>query len=141
MNTEQKKSPQQFIKGEGLVLVVDDEPIMRKIAINVLKSCGYDVMAAENGFKALEIFEKHHPNIKLVLLDLIMPQKSGKETYLEMRQIQPDVNVLLVSGAKRDKRIKELLKIGVRGYVEKPYTFFHLSRLVHKLIYKKDKKT
>ncbi len=137
MNTEQKKPPQQFIKGEGLVLVVDDEPIMRKIAVNVLKNCGYDVIAAENGFIALEIFEKHHHDIKLVLLDLLMPKKSGKETYLEMRQIQPDVNVLLVSGAKRDTRIKELLKLGVRGYLEKPYTFFHLSRLVHKLIYKK----
>ena len=140
MNTELKKPAQQFIKGEGLVLVVDDEPIMRKIAINVLKNCGYDVIAAENGFKALEIFEKQHPQIKLVLLDLVMPQKSGKETYLEMKQIQADVNVLLVSGAKRDIRIKELLKMGVRGYLEKPYTFFHLSRLVHQLIYKKDKK-
>ncbi len=141
MNTEPKKPAQQFIKGEGLVLVVDDEPIMRKIAINVLKSCGYDVIAAENGFKALEIFEKQHPQIKLVLLDLVMPKKSGKETYLEMKQIQPDVNVLLVSGAKTDPRIKELLKMGVKGYLEKPYTFFHLSRLVHQLIYKKDKKT
>lgn len=141
MNTEQKKPPQQLTKGEGLLLVVDDESIMRKIAVNVLKSCGYDVMAAENGFKALEIFEKHHPNIKPVLLDLLMPKKSGKETYMEMAQIKPDVNVLLVSGAKRDIRIKELLKMGVRGYIEKPYTFFHLSRQVHKLIYKKDKKT
>lgn len=140
MNTEQKKPPQQFLKGEGLVLVVDDEPIMRKIALNVLKSCGYDVIAVENGFKALEIFEKHHPDIKLVLLDLLMPKKDGKETYLEMRQIRPDVNVILVSGAKRDTRIKELLKLGVSGYIEKPYTFFRLSRLVHKLIYKKDKK-
>ena len=140
MNTEQKKPPQQFIKGEGLVLVVDDEPIMRKIAVNVLKSCGYDVLVAENGFKALEIFEKQHTDIKLVLLDLIMPKKSGKEIYLEMKQIQPDVNVLLVSGAKKDIRIKELLKMGVKGYLEKPYTFSHLSRLVYKLIYKKEKK-
>jgi two-component system, cell cycle sensor histidine kinase and response regulator CckA len=141
MNTDKEKPLQQFIKGEGLVLVVDDEPIMRKIAVKVLKSSGYDVIAAENGFKALEIFEKHHTNIKLVLLDLLMPKKSGKETYIEMRQIQPDVNVLLVSGAKRDTRIKELLKMGVNGYIEKPYTFFRLSRVVHKLIYKKDKKT
>jgi len=140
MNTEQKKPLQQFIKGEGLVLVVDDEPIMRKIAVNVLKNCGYEVIAVENGFKAIEIFEKQHPDIKLVLLDLLMPKKSGKETYLEMKQIQPEVNVLLVSGAKKDPRIKELLKLGVRAYIEKPYTFFHLSRVVHKLIYKQDKK-
>ena len=140
MSTDKEKPLQQFVKGEGLVLVVDDEPIMRKIAVKVLKSSGYDVIAAEDGFKALEIFEKHHTDIKLVLLDLLMPKKSGKETYFEMRQIQPDANVLLVSGAKRDPRIKELLKSGVKGYIEKPYTFFRLSRVVHKLIYKKDKK-
>jgi CheY-like chemotaxis protein len=140
MDTDKEKPRQQFTKGEGLVLVVDDEPIMRKIAVKVLKSSGYDVIVAENGFKALEIFKKHHTNIKLVLLDLLMPKKSGQETYIEMRQIQPDVNVLLVSGAKRDTRIKELLKSGVNGYIEKPYTFFRLSRVVHKLIYKKDKK-
>ena len=141
MTIKKKKAQGQLIKGEGLVLVVDDEPIMRKIALNVLKNCGYEVIAAEDGFKAVEIFEKNHQKIKLVLLDLLMPRKSGKETYIEMKQIQPDVNVLLVSGAKRDERIKELLKTGVKAYLEKPYTFSNLSRLVHKLIYKKGKKT
>lgn len=138
-NSGKKRPPQKLQKGKGLVLVVDDEPIMRKIAVNVLKTCGYDVLAAEDGFKALGIFEKYHKTIELVLLDLLMPEKSGKETYLEMKQIQPDVNVLLVSGAKKDKRIKELLKSGVKAYIEKPYTFLHLSQLVHQLIYKKSK--
>ncbi|UCH92981.1 MAG: response regulator [Candidatus Aminicenantes bacterium] len=140
MTIKEKKSQGQLTKGEGLVLVVDDEPIMRKIAVNVLKSCGYEVMVAEDGDIAVEIFAKNYQKIKLVLLDLLMPRKSGKETYIEMKQIQPDVNVLLVSGAKKDERIKELLKTGVKAYLEKPYTFSHLSRLVHKLIYKEDKK-
>ena len=136
-NAGNKKGPQEKLKkGEGLLLVVDDEPIMRKIAVNVLQNCGYDVIAAEDGEKALEFFKTHYQQIKLVLLDLLMPNKSGKETYIEMKQIHPDVNVLLISGAKRDIRIKELLEMGVKDYIEKPYTFPQLSRTIHKLIYK-----
>ena len=136
-NSATKKSPQNNLKkGEGLLMVVDDEPIMRKLAVNVLQNCGYDVIAAEDGDKALEFFKLHHPQIKLVILDLLMPNKSGKETYIEMKQIQPDVKVLLISGAKRDVRIKELLKMGINGFIEKPYTFSQLSGTVHKLIYK-----
>jgi two-component system cell cycle sensor histidine kinase/response regulator CckA len=134
-----KNSQEKFKQGEGLLLVVDDEPIMRKIAVNVLQNCGYEVVAAEDGEKALKLFKTHHQQIKLVLLDLLMPNKSGKEIYLEMKQIHPDVNVLLISGAKRDVRIKELLEMGVKGYIEKPYTFLHLSRMVHRLIYKSTK--
>ena len=138
--TTKTKGPQgKLVKGEGLVLVVDDEPIMRKIAVNVLQNSGYDVLAAEDGDKALEIFEKKYQKIKLVLLDLLMPNKSGKETYIDMKKIQPDVNVLLISGAKRDKRIQELLKMGVKAYIEKPYTFPQLSQTVYNLIYKKSK--
>jgi two-component system, cell cycle sensor histidine kinase and response regulator CckA len=131
-----KDAPEVFAEGEGLLLVVDDEPIMRKIAAKVLQKCGYDVMVAEDGEKALECYKHHHQKIKLVLLDLLMPNKSGKETYLEMRQIQPDVKVLLISGAKRDTRIKELLNLGIKGYIEKPYKLPHLARTVHRLIYR-----
>lgn len=133
--TAKKKVPLGVLaKGEGLILVVDDEPIMRKIAVNVLQNSGYTVMAAEDGNKALHIFKQHYRDIKLVLLDLLMPDISGKETYIEMKKINPDVCVLLVSGAERDKRIKELLKMGVKAYIEKPYTFPELSQLVFKLL-------
>ena len=134
--TAKKKAPSEVMaKGEGLILVVDDEPIMRKIAVNVLQNSGYTVMAAEDGNQALQIFKQHYRDIKLVLLDLLMPDISGKETYIQMKKINPDVCVLLVSGAERDKRIKELLKMGVKAYIEKPYTFPQLSQMVFKLMH------
>jgi len=121
-------------KGEGLVLVVDDEPIMRKIAVNVLKNSGYQVMAAEDGIKALDIYKQYHHKIKVVLLDLLMPIKSGKDTFIEMKKINPGISAILVTGADRDIRIKELLKMGIKAYIEKPYSFPYLSQTVFNVI-------
>lgn len=138
MSKKNKKITEDgLVKGEGLVLVVDDEPIMRKIALNVLRDSGYDVITAENGEEAIKRFKQRQKDIKLVVLDLLMPDKSGKETYRELKQIQPDVNVLLMSGTKEDERVEELLKIGVKGFIEKPYTFPQLSLTVYNMIYKK----
>lgn len=122
-------------KGKGLVLVVDDEPIMRKIAVNVMENSGYQVLVAESGKLALEVFKKYQPKINLVLLDLLMPEISGSETFREMKKVQSDVSVLLVSGAKSDKRIQELLAQGAKGFVEKPYTFPQLSQAAYNAIY------
>jgi len=135
MTMEEKKSENGMVQGEGLVLVVDDEPIMRKIAINVLENSGYAVISAQGGEEAVAIFKEKHQQIKLVLLDLLMPFVCGKDAFFEMKQIDPQVKVLLVSGAKRDKRIDELLKAGVKGFVEKPYTFEYLSKKVFESIY------
>jgi CheY-like chemotaxis protein len=129
-NTDQKN----LFPGEGLVMVVDDEPIMRKIAVNVLEGCGYDVIAVNSGAEALKIFNKRHSEIDIVLLDLLMPEMSGKETFYDMKKIKTDVNVLLVTGAKKDSRIQELLDDGIKGLVEKPYTFSYLSQMVHEIL-------
>lgn len=126
----------EYVMGEGLVMVVDDEPIMRKIAINVLQNSGYQVIAVSSGEEALEVFKLRHHEIKLVLLDLLMPGKCGKETFFDLKSVDPYVKVLLISGAKKDNRIDLLLKSGVAAYVEKPYTFPFLSRVVHDTIYK-----
>ncbi len=124
------RTEEGLIKGVGLILIVDDEPIMRKIMINVLKNSGYRVISAENGDQAVEFFQKHMQDIRLVVLDLLMPNKSGKETFLELKQIRPDVKVLLVSGNKKDQSIREMLNLGVRGFLSKPFTFPQLSEAV-----------
>jgi DNA-binding NtrC family response regulator len=136
MDTDKNIEESGYVIGEGLVMVVDDESIMRKIAINVLQNSGYQVIAVESGEEAVDIFKTRHHEIKLVLLDLLMPIQCGKDTYFKMKAIDPDVKVLLISGAKKDVRIDQLLNSGVIAYIEKPYTFEHLSKMVHKAIYK-----
>jgi len=121
-------------KGQGLVLVVEDEPIMRKIAGKVLKDDGYEVLTAENGRQGIELFKAHYKHIELVLLDMVLPGPSGNEVYLEMKKIDPGVKVLLNSGFKNDRRLTEAFKLGIKHFIEKPYTLEKLSKAIRKAI-------
>ncbi|MCU0286759.1 MAG: response regulator [Acidobacteria bacterium] len=121
-------------KKKGLVLVVEDEPIMRKIAMKVLIDEGYDVLTAENGEEGIELFKQHYENINLVLLDMVLPGQSGKDVYIEMKKINPGVKVLLNSGYKHDKRLTEAFELGVKHFIEKPYSLDELSTAIRKAI-------
>ncbi|MCP4213279.1 MAG: AAA family ATPase [bacterium] len=135
ISIDKKKTVEEdMVEGQGLILVVDDEPIMRKIALKVLKDSGYEVIAAKDGQEGVEFFEKHLPRVKLVLLDMLMPKKSGKETYIEMKKLDPGIKVLLTSGFREDERVEEVLALGVNGFIEKPYTFTQLSKAVHEVL-------
>ncbi|MBN2297459.1 MAG: response regulator [Deltaproteobacteria bacterium] len=121
-------------KGEGLILVVDDEEMVRYLARVILEECGYEVIFAEDGEQAIQLFRKHHKDIKAVLLDMVMPKKVGKETYIEMKAIDKDVKVLLSSGFKKDERVEAVLKLGVNGFIQKPYTISNLSDALHSIL-------
>lgn len=117
--------------GKGLILVVEDEPIMQKVATRILQGAGYLVITAKDGQEAVGLFEKYHQEIALVLLDMLMPKKSGKETYIEMKKIDPNLKVLLNSGFRKDDRIEEALHLGIKDFIEKPYTKHQLLKAVH----------
>jgi len=128
-----KKSRTETIiyNGKGLILVVEDEPIMQKVATRILQDAGYLVITAKDGHEAVGLFEKYHPEIALVLLDMLMPKKSGKETYIEMKKIDPHLKVLLNSGFRKDARIEEAMHLGIKDFIEKPYTKHQLLKAVH----------
>ena len=118
-------------EGSGLVLLVEDELIMRKIAVKVLKNAGYDVITAEDGCAGVKLFKKHHKEIVLVLLDMVLPKKPGKDVYIEIININPNVNVLLNTGFSKDIQVKELFQLGVKHFIEKPYSLEELSKAIH----------
>jgi len=120
-------------KGEGLILVIDDEETVRFIAENLLRECGYKVILAESGRKGVEIFRKMKDEIKAVLLDMAMPGMSGKEVYPELKKIRPDVKVLLASGFRQDGRVQETLALGIEDFIQKPYSLAELSRKIHRI--------
>jgi len=106
---------------------------MRKVAESILTECGYTTIQAENGKIALDIFGKHYKEIKVVLLDLLMPEMSGKETFMEMKKIDPEVKVILVSGFSMDKRIEDMIELGINDFIQKPYTIEKVARSLTKL--------
>jgi signal transduction histidine kinase len=128
-----KLSRKKLPPGEGLILVVDDERAMRKTAEEILTTNGYRVILAKNGLEGLKIFKDHCQDIDAVLLDMAMPEMSGKESFLEMKAIDPEINVVLTSGFRHDDRVDDLMAMGVKVFVQKPYTFDSLIEVFYKL--------
>lgn len=123
-------------KGEGLVLVIDDEEIMRGVACEILEECGYTAISAEDGIKGIELFEKNRDKISAVILDMNMPQISGKETFLKLKELSPEIKVLLGSGFREDEEVHKLLSLSATGFIQKPYTLVQLAQKMHAIIYK-----
>jgi PAS domain S-box-containing protein len=132
---EQKKNNFMLPKGEGTILVVDDEDLVRSTARSILRKCGYKVITATDGINGVELYEDNKNEIKAVLMDLVMPRKSGEKAYLDMKKINPHVKVLLSSGFRQDERVDLAISYGINGFIQKPYTLEKLSRAVYNLIY------
>lgn len=131
--------PVIFITGKhfpprGLVLVIDDEPIMQKICVRVLNDAGFNVIVAEDGEQGLHVFSLFHEQILLVVLDMVLPKKSGKDVFIAMKKINTALRVLLNSGFKEDERVREVMKLGVKHFIEKPYSFAQLEEAVEKAL-------
>ena len=126
---------QERLRGEGLILIIDDEKAIRKTASDILKTCGYSVMEAKNGLEGVNIYKENKNSIKAVILDMIMPEMSGKEAYLLLKEINPDIKVILTSGFQYDNRVQEVIQLGISAFLQKPYTIYTLSKTVHNILY------
>jgi PAS domain S-box-containing protein len=118
------------VVGKGGILLVDDEKILREVGHDLLADLGYTVFLAEDGEQALEVFAANRGDILLVMLDMIMPKMGGKEAFLRLRDMDPDVRVLFCSGFSREGTGEELLGLGASGFIQKPYNRSELSRAV-----------
>jgi signal transduction histidine kinase/CheY-like chemotaxis protein len=108
--------------GSGAILVVDDEPVLREMAGMILQNSGYTVLAAKDGREAVDMFQKDAHKIAAVLLDMTMPVMGGHEAFRLIREIQPDVPIVLSSGYSEVAARAELGQGAVAGFIQKPYT-------------------
>jgi PAS domain S-box-containing protein len=121
---------QRDLAGRGIVLVVDDEEIVRVTARQSLERYGYTVLVAENGRRAVELFEQSHNQIAAVLLDMTMPVMSGEETLRRLKEIHPSVPVILSSGFNEVEAIRRFHGQGLAGFLQKPYTAATLAEKI-----------
>lgn len=124
----------ESVSGSGGILIIDDESILRSVAQDLLEDLGYTVFVAEDGNQALEIYTRESCQIQLVLLDMIMPGLSGKETLLRLRELNPEVKVLFCSGFHREGTNDELIQLGAQGFIQKPYSRAEMSRAIAQII-------
>ncbi|RMF83444.1 MAG: PAS domain S-box protein [Nitrospinota bacterium] len=106
---------------EKTILLVDDDPTIRELGRDILSLKGYPVMTAENGMEALQLYQEHGEEIALVILDMVMPKMSGRETFHALRRLNPAVKIILSSGYSQEHELRDLLEQGVETFIPKPY--------------------
>lgn len=119
-------------EADGLILVVDDEDVVRTMLSEMLIMFGYQVLGAKDGIEALEIFKSHGHNLHCVFLDMIMPKLGGKETLLEMKKIAPQVPVHIMSGFLNDDHQTDLYACGAATLINKPFTIDQVKNILNK---------
>ena len=120
--------------GHGTVLIVDDEPQMVRVYGRMLEKAGYKVLTALSGALAIEQVRQHGADIALVILDMTMPEMSGARTFDAMRELRPDLKVLLSSGFGAEGQAREILARGCAGFIQKPFTAAELTAKLRELI-------
>ena len=121
------KGAEHFIKRTGTILLVDDEEVILEVGQELLEAMGYRVLIAGDGKKAIEVYEKNQDDIDIVILDMVMPNMGGGEAYDRMKEINPDIKVLLSSGYGINGEASEILERGCDGFIQKPFKIKELS--------------
>jgi CheY-like chemotaxis protein len=124
----------ELAAGHGeLILVVDDEDQIRDITGSTLETHGYRVLTASNGIEAIASYEQHREEIKLVLMDMMMPVMDGLEGIEGLHKINPELKIIAASGlTEKDKLTKAAGT--VNAFLSKPYTTGRLLRTVHEVL-------
>ncbi|PKL37437.1 MAG: hypothetical protein CVV44_13880 [Spirochaetae bacterium HGW-Spirochaetae-1] len=129
-----KQESAKPLRGEGCILVIDDEPSILDVAREFLAQLGYTVIVAEGAVAGLETFRDRHHEISGVLLDLSMPNMSGSEVFKKLKSINPGVKVLLASGFANDRRVKKILDAGAGAFISKPFNIIDLSKKIREIL-------
>jgi CheY-like chemotaxis protein len=126
--------PEKILRGKETILLVDDEDMVVEVGRPMLEFLGYQVLVARGGKQAVKVYEGNEMAVAIVLLDMIMPDLSGKETYERLRAINPDIKVLLVSGYSMNGQAIEMIRHGCKGFIQKPFTLSQISQRIRKAL-------
>ena len=122
-------------KGNGeVILVVDDEEILRLVARAALEQSGYKVIEADNVGNALAVFQRERDRIAVVVTDVKMPGRSGFDLLADLRKLDPNVRVILCSGSLAEGAKVDIPRLGAKAYLPKPYSASDLVTVVRQVL-------
>jgi two-component system, cell cycle sensor histidine kinase and response regulator CckA len=131
---EEPTSMKNIPGGTETILLVDDQEIIIVAVSRMMILLGYTVLTARSGTEAIDIYKSQWDTIDLVILDMIMPGMSGGDTFDQLKEINPEIDVLLSSGYSADGQAQEILLCECRGFIQKPFTLGQLSRKLHEIL-------
>ena len=120
-------------QGSGTVLLVDDEETVRGIGVEMLKELGFTAVTAVDGREAVEIFKSGN-DISFVILDLTMPHMDGEQCFRELRQLKPDLKVIMSSGYNEQEVTEKFIGKGLAGFIQKPYKLSDLTDAIRGMV-------
>jgi len=118
----------------GLVLFVDDEEINRILAEDILESIGYESILVSSGVEAIKVYSDNINNIDIVILDFMMPEMDGKETFIKLKEINNSVKVVLSTGYSETEDIKLMREMGLSSVIKKPYKIEELKTVLDNVL-------
>ncbi|MBL8028174.1 MAG: response regulator [Fibrobacteres bacterium] len=119
--TASERAPLSSNLKEATVLIVDDEDPVREMLIDSLELRGYKPIPASNGQEAVRLYSIHKDSIRLVLLDMLMPVMDGYDCFLKLKEIKPEVAVLICSGYSAGDKVQKMIEQGAKGFLSKPF--------------------
>ncbi len=134
---EKKPAPApatQSVQGEYTVLIVDNEAIITSMLVEHLHELRCSVLLAATGREAISIFSQHKKEIDLIILDINLPVMDGKDVYAQIKELKPDVKVLVSSGYTLNERAHDILQHGAQGYIQKPYRMDDIIALIRGIL-------
>ncbi len=129
-DSHSRASRAQTFRMTGCALVVDDEPAVRIVTSEVLRSIGYRVLEADGGAMACHVFAKHSSEVDIVLLDLAMPDMNGEQTLRELRKLNPRVRVILLTAYAEDEFRMNFVQGELSGFLAKPFAYEELIEVL-----------
>ncbi len=130
------ESQMDSLEGEGKILFADDEPEIRNLARIVLSQSGFDVIEASDGIEAVELFQLHKDDLRLVILDVMMPGMTGIEVYDRISTLCPTIPVILSSGYNENDATLRVTDQEQSAFLKKPYTTKKLHDMVNNILKK-----
>ncbi|MGD9010329.1 MAG: PAS domain S-box protein [Desulfobacteraceae bacterium] len=125
------------IKGSETILLVDDETMVVDVGKPMLETLGYQVFVSKNGQEAIDLVMQHGAAIDLVILDLIMPGLDGGQVFDRIRNLQPDMPVMLSSGYSLNGQASDIINRGCDGFIQKPFSLSKLSQKIRQILDKR----
>jgi CheY-like chemotaxis protein len=124
----------KIMRGTETVLLVDDEASIRQVGRELLEAMGYRVLEAGNGKEAIESYSKHQEDIDIVLLEMTTDQTDGDLVCVRLKEMNPDVKVLLVGSAPFNGEMRQILRSSCDGFIEKPFNMENLSAKIREIV-------
>jgi CheY-like chemotaxis protein len=131
---KEKQTEEEAVRGNGHILIIDDEETIRSAMEEALENLGYSTTLCVDGKAAVEEYKKDYHDIDAVVLDLIMPRMNGLDCFRALKKINPDIIVIVSSGYGNDTEKRAIMDEGAKRFLQKPFKLTELSKVLAELL-------